>query len=160
MPRGHFAKNKIELRIWSEVQTQKHTQKQRCLQGHTDAHGHTPSTHTQNYIKLQSYKNFKGTFCTKKYQVLLNARKLFVTQKMIRNLQCCFLGHKQFPGNQHKSQVKGGGQGGRGQGGGEGAGMEGREGGGREGGSSDCQGMWSLIRHFSHLFKAKQNFLI
>ena len=25
---------------------------------------------------------------------------------------------------------------------------------------SDCQGMWPLIRHFSHLFKAKQNFLI
>ena len=23
-----------------------------------------------------------------------------MTQKLIRNLQCCFLGHKQFPGNQ------------------------------------------------------------
>ena len=69
--------------------------------------------------------------------------KLFVTQKLIRNLQCCFLGHKQFPGNQH-IQVP----------------SQHCIGGGGGGGSSDCQGMWPLIRLFSHLFKAKQNFLI
>ena len=32
--------------------------------------------------------------------LVLIARKLFVTQKLTRNLQCCFPGHKQFPGNQ------------------------------------------------------------
>ena len=38
--------------------------------------------------------------CNVDLGLVLIARKLFVTQKLIRNLQCCFPGHKQFPGNQ------------------------------------------------------------
>ena len=64
---------------------------------------------------------------------------------MIQNLQCCFLGHKQFPGNQHKPQVNIA----EGEGGGEGGAVTVKE----------CS-LLPLIRHFSHLFKAKQNFLI
>ena len=37
--------------------------------------------------------------CNVDLGLVLIARKLFV-EKLIRNLQCCFPGHKQFPGNQ------------------------------------------------------------
>ena len=70
---------------------------------------------------------------------VLIARKLFVTQKLIQNLHCCFPGHKQFPGNQSAQVPSQPCIGGRGRGG------------GGFGGSSDCQGMWLEIRHFSHL---------
>ena len=61
-----------------------------------------------------------------------------MTQKVIQNLQCCFPGHKQFPGNQSAQVPSQHCIGGRG-------------GGGGVGGSSDCQGIWPEIRHFSHL---------
>ena len=69
-----------------------------------------------------------------------------MTQKLIRNLHCCFLSGSQtvswISAQVPSQQCIGGG------------------GGGGVGGSSACQGMWPLIRHFSHLFKVKQNFLI
>ena len=63
--------------------------------------------------------------CNVDLGLVLIATKLFVTQKLIRNLQCCFPGSNSFLAiSQHCI------------------------GGGGGGGSSDCQGMWL---HFSHL---------
>ena len=90
--------------------------------------------------------------CNVDLGLVLIARKLFVTQKLIQNLQCCFQITNSFLAiSQHKSQAESapvpsqhciGGRGGGGGGGGVGR-------------SSDCQGMWPEISHFSHLSYSK-----
>ena len=64
------------------------------------------------------------------------------TQKLIRNLRCCFPGSQtvswQSVSTSPKSTLH-----------------RGKGGGGVFGGSRDCQGMWLEIRHFSHLSQSE-----